>query len=186
MQIINNTGAIIKEQINLGDIDNLNIDDLFKDNTSKKMKNNNYPNWLVPLDIAKELKEIGFNEPTLFHYYENDFDVTIETNSYYDEGEAQGYLHFYISAFKEENFNRDKKCISLPTWEQVFEWFRERGYHGIIAVGDESGEVNEYSYCINYLNELQCDFEQDSHLTYEEAREALVKALIRTYKNEQL
>ena len=39
MQIINNTGAVIKEQINLGNIDNLNIDDLFKDNTSKKMKN---------------------------------------------------------------------------------------------------------------------------------------------------
>ena len=59
MQIINNTGAIIKEQINLGDIDNLNIADLFKNNTSKKMKNNNYPNWLVSLEIAKELKEIG-------------------------------------------------------------------------------------------------------------------------------
>ena len=41
MQIINNTGAIIKEQINLGNIDNFNIDYLFKDNTSKKMKNNN-------------------------------------------------------------------------------------------------------------------------------------------------
>ncbi|KHE67778.1 hypothetical protein HMPREF9074_09497, partial [Capnocytophaga sp. oral taxon 329 str. F0087] len=41
MQIINNTGAIIKEQINLGNIDNLNIDDLFKNNTNnKKMKNN--------------------------------------------------------------------------------------------------------------------------------------------------
>ena len=65
MQIINNAGAIIKEQINLGNIDNLNIDDLFKDNTSKKMKNNNYPNWLVSLEIAKELKEIGFNEPCL-------------------------------------------------------------------------------------------------------------------------
>ena len=23
------------------------------------MKNNNYPTWLVPLEIAKELKEIG-------------------------------------------------------------------------------------------------------------------------------
>lgn len=29
------------------------------------MKNNNYPNWLVSLEIAKELKEIGFNEPCL-------------------------------------------------------------------------------------------------------------------------
>ena len=67
----------------------------------------------------------------------------------------------------------------------MFEWFREKGYHGVIAVKDENGE-NEYSYCIDYLNELSSDFEQDSHLTYEEAREALVKALIRTYKNEQL
>ena len=149
------------------------------------MKNYEYPTWLVSLEISKELKAIGFDEPTLFHYYENDFDVTIETNSYYDEGEAQGYLHFYISAFKEENFNRDKKCISLPTWEQVFEWFREKGYHGVIAARGEDGK-NEYSYGIDYLNELSSDFEQDSHLTYEEAREALVKALIRTYKNEQL
>ena len=38
MQIINNTGAIIKEQINLGNIDNLNIDDLFKDNVNMKDK----------------------------------------------------------------------------------------------------------------------------------------------------
>lgn len=56
IQNINNTGAVVKEQIILGNIDNLNIDDLFKDNTNnKKMKNNNYPNWLVPLDIAEEV-----------------------------------------------------------------------------------------------------------------------------------
>lgn len=149
------------------------------------MKNNNYPNWLVPLDIAQQLKEIGFDEPTLFHYYEHDFDITIETNSYYDEGEAQGYLHFYISALKEEDFNHYKIQISIPTWEQVFQWFRSKGYHGVIAVRDEDGD-NEYSYCIDYLNELSSDFEQDNHLTYEEAREALAKALIRTYKQEQL
>lgn len=41
--IINNTGAIIGEQINLGNIDNLNIEDLFKDDTNnKKMKNKKY------------------------------------------------------------------------------------------------------------------------------------------------
>ena len=58
-----------------------------------KMNKLNSPTWLVSLEIAKEFKGIGFDEPTLFHYYENDFDVTVETNSYYDEGEAQGYLH---------------------------------------------------------------------------------------------
>ena len=187
IQVINNKGAIIKDQINLGNIDNLNIDDLFKDNTSKKMKNNNYPNWLVPLETAKELKEIGFNEPTLFHYYENDFDVTIETNSYYDEGEAQGYLHFYISAFKEENFNRDKKCISLPTWEQVFEWFRGKGFESYIRLESHAhfDEGNYYYFEITKSNLRQLDWQGDFD-DYNEAREALVKALIRTYKKEQL
>lgn len=173
MQIINNTGAIIKEQINLGDIDNLNIDDLFKDNTSKKMKNNNYPNWLVSLEIAKGLKEIGFKEKCLCYWYEPVQRVECSTDD-----EERLCPEYY-------DYNTDESTTSLPTWEQVFEWFREKGYHGIIAARGEDGE-NEYSYCIDYLNELSSDFEQDSHLTYEEAREALVKALIRTYKNEQL
>ena len=147
----------------------------------KKMKNNNYPSWLVPLDIAKELKEIGFDEPTLFHYYENDFDVTIETNSYYDEGEAQGYLHFYISAFKEENFNRDKKCISLPTWEQVFEWFREKGFRILLENHEDSTKFMFYNMGINEGKHFKGEYSN-----YEEAREDLVKALIQTYKREQL
>nr|DAK09047.1 MAG TPA: hypothetical protein [Caudoviricetes sp.]DAN54233.1 MAG TPA: hypothetical protein [Caudoviricetes sp.] len=150
------------------------------------MKNNNYPSWLVPLEIAKELKEIGLDEPTLFHYYENDFDVTIETNSYYDEGEAQGYLHFYISAFKEENFNRDKKCISLPTWEQVFKWFREKGF--ITNIYYKEDLISEETMFIGEICNTKADIISIIHecSAYEEAREALVKALIQTYKNEQL
>ena len=149
------------------------------------MENNNYPTWLVPLDIAQELKEIGFDEPTLFHYYENDFDVTIETNSYYDEGEARGYLHFYMSAFKEENFNRDKKCISLPTWEQVFEWFRGKGmFHSICIVDDLLEKVKYFETEIRDNNgDIICILSRE---TYEDAREYIVKALIQTYKNEQL
>ena len=181
MQIINNTGAIIKEQINLGNIDNLNIDDLFKNNTNnKKMKNKNYPNWLVPLDIAIKLKEIGFNKKTMFYFFSADttFKFSISEDIPLD------YI-LPIGDVELDNYNRKGFYASIPTWEQVFEWFRSKGYHGIIAAKGEDGE-NEYSYCIDYLNELSSDFEQDSHLTYEEAREALVKALIRTYKNEQL
>lgn len=174
MQIINNTGAIIKEQINLGDIDNLNIDDLFKNNTNnKKMKNNNYPNWLVSLEIAKKLKEIGFKEKCLCYWHEYFHRIECSTDD-----EDRLCPEYY-------DYNTDESTTSLPTWEQVFQWFRSKGYHGIIAARGEDGE-NEYSYCIDYLNELSSDFEQDSHLTYEEAREALVKALIQTYKNEQL
>ena len=144
------------------------------------MKNYEYPTWLVPLDIAKELKEIGFDEPTLFHYYENDFDVTIETNSYYDEGDAQGYLHFYISAFKEENFNRDKKCISLPTWEQVFAWFRKKNLVGLVSY--RYRDKNNKGFSFEILDE---DTNIFLYNTYEQAQEALVYKLIEIYKSEQ-
>ena len=137
----------------------------------------NYPTWLVPLDIAKKLKEIGFDEPTLFHYYENDFDVTIETNSYYDEGEAQGYLHFYISAFKEENFNRDKKCISIPVWEQVFAWFRERGLHCSIRY-----LICPVTYSFHIIDNCNWDKGCGNRNTYEEARETCVEELIKIFK----
>ena len=141
------------------------------------MKNNNYPTWLVPIEIAKELKEIGFKENCYFEFsYDNG--LTLEANKR-DENTIIEIDDLLFCA------NEVWQNISIPTWEQVFEWFREKCYHGIIAARGEDGE-NEYSYCIDYLNELSSDFEQDSHLTYEEAREALVKSLIQTYKNEQL
>jgi len=141
----------------------------------------NYPTWLVPFDIAFMLERIGFDEKCLFIYcksdeikFKMDLDKVFEDTSEYYFEDLEPYEEAPLL------------CILCPTWEQVFQWFRSKGYHGVIAVGDESGELNEYSYCINYLNELRCDFEQDSHLTYEDAREYLVKALIRTYKQEQL
>ena len=142
------------------------------------MNAKNYSTWLVPLEIAKELKEIGFDEPTLFHYYENDFDVTIETNSYYDEGEAQGYLHFYISAFKEENFNRDEKCISIPTWEQALAWFRAKGYYGNLEAASKG--TSAYIFHPELENGEFWNFAYKE--SYEEAREALLLKLIDLYK----
>lgn len=145
------------------------------------MNKENYPDWLVPLDIAQQLKAIGFDEPCHFHFlYYHGWEMLKK------RGDEYGFITSNsCRAYVVENHNGIGK-LSVPTWEQVFQWFRSKGYHGVIAVGDESGELNEYSYCINYLNELRCDFEQDSHFTYEDAREYLVKALIRTYKREQL
>lgn len=144
------------------------------------MKNNNYPNWLVPLDIAIKLKEIGFNKKTMFYFFSGDttFKFSISEDIPLD------YI-LPIVDVELDNYNRKGFYASIPIWEQVFEWFREKGYHGVIAVRYEDGD-DEYSYRIEFLDELITDFNQDNPLTYEEAREALVKALIRTYKNEQL
>lgn len=175
MQIINNTGAIIKEQINLGDIDNLNIDDLFKNNTSKKMKNNNYPNWLVSLEIAKELKEIGFHE--------------LVQNSYYSNKGTERILSSTLRLEKKSlaDANILNFLVSLPTWEQVFEWFREKGFESYIRLESHAhfDEGNYYYFEITKSNLRQLDWQGDFD-DYNEAREALVKALIQTYKNEQL
>ena len=169
MQIINNTGAIIKEQINLGDIDNLNIDDLFKDNTSKKMKNNNYPNWLVPIEIAKELKEIGFDIPCAFVLTNKDrigF-TTNESNQY----------HLFEEL--DLNSNSESSLVCIPIYEQVFEWFREQGFRISLENHEDSTKFIFYNMKINDGKHFKGEFSN-----YNEAREALVKALIRTYKNE--
>lgn len=174
IQVINNKGAIIKEQINLGNIDNLNIDDLFKNNTNnKKMKNNNYPNWLVSLDIAKKLKEIGFKEKCLCYWHEYFHRIECSTDD-----EDRLCPEYY-------DYNTDESTTSLPTWEQIFEWFREKGmFHSICIVDDLLEDVKYFEAEIRDNNgDIICIL---SRVTYEEAREALVKALIRTYKNEQL
>ena len=157
------------------------------------MKNNSYPSWLVSLEIARELKEIGFNEPCLVENVETHSEdysfINFEEEMCSDVSVMLEDVVFIKNQFLEDELGIYKHFVlktAIPTWEQVFEWFREKGYHGVIAVGDESGELNEYSYCIDYLNELSSDFEQDSHLAYEEAREALAKAPIQTYKKEQL
>lgn len=152
------------------------------------MKNNNYPTWLVPLEIAKELKAIGFNEPCLIENVEthsedynlinfeedmcSDITVILEDVIFVEnkklEDELGIYKHFVLRT-------------AIPTWEQVFEWFREKGYHGIIAVRYEDGD-DQYSYRIEFLDELITDFNKYNPLTYEDARESLVKTLIQTYK----
>lgn len=170
MQIINNTGAIIGEQINLGNIDDLNIDDLFKDNTNnKKMKNNNYPTWLVPLEIAKELKDIGFDIPCVF----------VLTNKDKIGFTTKGNNQYHLFEELDLNSNSEGSLVCIPTYEQLFEWFREKGFRISLENHEDSTKFMFYNMKINEGKHFKGEFSN-----YEEAREALVKALIQTYKNE--
>ena len=144
------------------------------------MKNNNYPSWLVPLDIAIKLKEIGFNKKTMFYFFSADttFKFSISEDIPLD------YI-LPIGDVELDNYNRKGFYASIPTWEQVFEWFREKGmFHSICIVDDLLEGVKYFEAEIRDNNgDIICILSRE---TYEEAREALVKALIRTYKNEQL
>ena len=146
------------------------------------MKNNNYPNWLVSLEIAKELKEIGFNKKTMFYFFSADttFKFSISEDIPLD------YI-LPIGDVELDNYNRKGFYASIPTWDQVFEWFREKGFESYIRLESHAhfDEGNYYYFEITKSNLRQLAFQGDFD-DYNEAREALVKALIRTYKNEQL
>ena len=138
------------------------------------MKTNNYLSWLVPIEIAKKLKKIGFNEECCFVFVYKDENVCLMTKN-----KAQ---YHYIDDINKDNYNRKVDIYSIPTWEQVFEWFREKGmFHSICIVEDLLEGVKYFETEIRDNNgDIICILHR---ATYEEAREALVNKLIELYGN---
>ncbi|VEI53910.1 Uncharacterised protein [Capnocytophaga sputigena] len=143
-----------------------------------KMKNNNYPNWLVPLYIAKELREIGFREKT-FTYFEINTD-----------GEDRYFTPTDINFKELQIYNRYRDYVSIPTWEQVFEWFRECGY--LYAIENEicyDFKTRKQPPKIKYTSYFETvgsgvKLHSCTSESYEEAREELVRDLIEIYREE--
>ena len=112
------------------------------------MKNNNYPTWLVPLEIAKELKEIGFNKKTMFYFFSADttFKFSISEDITLD------YI-LPIGDVELDNYNRKGFYASIPAWEQVFEWFREKGFNITLENHEDSTKFMFYNYwcCVDFL-----------------------------------
>ena len=153
------------------------------------MKIEQYPTWLVPLEIAKELKEIGFNEYCPFFVYPNDDEVFISgtvtvEEDWLDEGNY-GEVIIDLSVTECGMFNK-LNFQTIPTWEQVFEWFREKGLECFIEIDNQSmfDEGCHYCYVITNQRGRTIDWQGDFD-DYNEAREALVIELIQTYKREQ-
>ena len=137
------------------------------------MKTENYPSWLVPLEIAKSLKEIGFTKPT-----QNTTSSDILESKRYKE-ENKIYSQNYILKGSSYNANNTKGGISIPTWEQVFEWFREKDFRITLENHKDSTKFIFYNMKIKEGKHFKGEFS-----TYEEAREKLAEQLIKVYKNE--
>jgi len=133
IQIINNTGAIIKEQIILGDIDNLNIDDLFNNTNNKKMITQNYPTWLVPIEIAQQLKEIGFKEKCLFYS-----SMAITGTTTYECIEIEERIH-----------NESPNCIELMELKQRYIPDNIAFFGGYIKEELIAGAIVFYFHCVS-------------------------------------
>ena len=146
----------------------------------------NYPTWLVPLDIAKELKEIGFDEPCLFVYHEV-FDEEMIFISF----EGDDYCYYYAelsicsqrtnSEMGKDNLKVGKNysyACSLPTWEQALAWFRARGYYGNLEATSKGTSAYIFTPKLDFG---ECwEFAYEKH--YEKARETLLLKLIDLYK----
>ena len=135
------------------------------------METNNYPSWLVPIDIAKKLKEIGFNKECNFVLTKsNKIGFTSKNNSNY---------HF-IEDLDKYDYN-SKEMVSIPTWTEVLEWFRGKGlFHSICIVEDLIEKVKDFETEIRDNNaDIICILHQE---TYEEARKAAINKLIEIYK----
>ena len=128
----------------------------------------NYPNWLVPLYIAKELREIGFREKT-FTYFEINTD-----------GEDRYFTPTDINFKELQIYNRYRDYVSIPTWEQVFAWFRKKNLVGLVSY--RYRDKNNKGFSFEILDE---DTNVFLYNTYEQAQEALVYKLIEIYKSEQ-
>lgn len=137
------------------------------------MRKENHPSWLVPFDIAEQLKEIGFNENTLFYRLSGDTDLKL---SVVDDVSLDYILT--VEDVEQFNYNRRGFYLSIPTWEQVFEWFRAKGFHGVVEY--EGSGVFVFRYVV--MDTPSAASSRKKYFSYKEAREQLIVELIKVYK----
>lgn len=130
---------------------------------------------LVPLDIAIELKKIGFNEPCFVNYH---LDLCMSLKYKIQDN------CFRISDVETFRNGEEGKGgeVAIPTWEQVFDWFRSKNYEVCIdyVVGNT---CTIYKVNVNASGE-ELEFDTERFYTYEEAREFVVKEIIKEYEYE--
>ena len=79
----------------------------------------------VTYEIALKLKELGFGEECLVFWFKKEQKLSIE-NEYYNILMCQKN--------KNSDFNINSNYISAPLWQQVIDWFYDKGIFIIISM----------------------------------------------------
>lgn len=143
------------------------------------MKTNNHPSWLVPLDIARKLKEIGMDNSEIL-VFSDDFHWGWCKSEQLYENDRYGEVYTALEVSQWENSNLEPTY----TWEQVLEWFRNKGYHSTLhTYSVMQGDIEKFRffYEINSNHDYIANPEE-YYKTYEEAREALIREMINIYQ----
>ena len=122
----------------------------------------------VPHHLALKLKELGFDKPCI---------------AWYLTDEPTEPLPYPVVSFEFKNFNTDADRMSIPLWQQAFDWFREKfNYHHSIQSYHCVNKELPFGVFIDYeMNGSWGYYEysgKGDFQTYEEAREAALKYLI--------
>lgn len=139
-----------------------------------------FPSYLVTYEIAKSLNEIGYREFNLFYVYSDEYLEDLQEPEDYNylmlrvRNRVHSDTEISIDQLRESKSWSDE-TLTIPTWTEVFKWFRDKGY------------LTEITYDFKYriFNESELVTESEPFCTYEGAQIALVKNLINVYKNEK-
>ena len=142
------------------------------------MKFKNYPNFLVPIEVAIKLKEIGFDAYTQNKTTED----MLECSRVKDDSK----IYCNSEVLKDNQsfcYNLFKGGIAIPTYEQAFDWFRSKG---IVSWIEHDGERDEYYIKVTvdrFIRLMKCP---KGYTDYNCAKKDLLNLLIKIYCEEKI
>ena len=143
------------------------------------MKTIKYPTWLVPIKTAKKLKEIGISDSEILACNDGSYGWYKGEQMYYRDRDGDTYTALEASEWKDSNLE------PTYTWEQVFEWFRDKGYNININYIFHS----ELKCAIGYEFEIIYECERLKHDyyfdSYHSAMKNCLEELIKIYKSNE-
>lgn len=125
----------------------------------------------VSLAIAQQLKEKGFDQSCMAYVYTGNTGTNVDQYVYGAISHDGNPIH--------ENYNAYDMSYSLPLWQQVIDWFRDKYSINIWVtnwskvIRDEFGH-KEYESCVRLKDYMRLSYSKyfDS---YPEARQAAIE-----------
>lgn len=127
----------------------------------------NMKHLFVPYELAKALKELGFDEYCLTYWFNDNVEWLLYP-------ETQPISGLSLKGFK-NSFKRikDSNSVTAPTHQQVVDWFREKYDFHIIILPLKEEDITYY-YCYGDTNGLAIALKD----SYYEALNAAIDAAI--------
>jgi hypothetical protein len=127
----------------------------------------------VPYELALRMKQLGFDEPCLALYLDNDKKTMTSSR---EGADTNSWLKEHYKAYGDS--------VTAPTWQSAFRWFREK--YELVVDWNHSEHDNFGSYigvCIKnvHLEETIVGVYKE----HEEAELACITALINIVENKQ-